>query len=184
VPKKLHNEFDKSGLSDECDSESSSSFEDKSPDERDGRTVNKDLKIEIVSFGYKAGPTPHANMLFDVRFLQNPFWIDELRDKTGLEKPVQDYVLSQPLALEFVHSCNGLLERLLPGLAEKGMTKFTIAFGCTGGQHRSVSIAESIGKTLHDSLPNYMIEISHRELDGLDVISEDLSDKPSCKTKT
>jgi UPF0042 nucleotide-binding protein len=181
VSKKLHNEFDKSELSDQCNSESPSSCEDKSPELERGRKAKKDLNIEIVSFGYKAAPAPYANMLFDVRFLQNPFWIDELRDKTGLEKPVQDYVLSQSLAQEFLQSCNALLERLLPGLAEKGMTKFTIAFGCTGGQHRSVSIAESIGKTLHNSLPNYMIGISHRELDGLNVISEDLSD--TCKAK-
>jgi UPF0042 nucleotide-binding protein len=183
VPKKLHNEVEKSGLSDVFDREAECSIEDKSPEEgRVGRD-SKDLTVEIISFGYKTGSPPTANMMFDVRFLQNPFWIDELRDRTGLEKPVQDYVLSQPLAQEFLIACIALLERLLPMLAKKGTVKFTVAFGCTGGQHRSVSIAESLSKTLRESMPDYMIRISHRELDGSDMISEDLSNKPSCKAK-
>jgi len=184
VPKKPHNEVGQSGPSDLYDHESPGYVEDQSSDGIRVGTNSKDLTVEINSFGYKTGSPPAANIMFDVRFLQNPFWIEELRDRTGLEKPVQDYVLSQPLAQEFLISCIALLERLLPKLAEKGTAKFTVAFGCTGGQHRSVSIAEAIGKTLRESMPDYMIRISHRELDGSAVISEDLSNKPSCKAKS
>jgi RNase adaptor protein for sRNA GlmZ degradation len=184
VPKKLHNEAGQSGPSDLSEPQGECFIEDKSPAEARVGNKNKYLTVQIITFGYKTGSLPNANMMFDVRFLQNPFWIEELRDRTGLEKPVQDYVLSQPLAQEFVSACIALLERLLPKLAEQGTDNFTVAFGCTGGQHRSVSIAESIGKSLRESNPDYIIRISHRELDGSDVISEDLSNKPSCKAKS
>jgi RNase adapter protein RapZ len=159
-------------------------FEDESPLQGEEKPTGKDLIVRITSFGFKSGPPPEANMMFDVRFLQNPFWIDELRDLTGLEKPVQDYVLGQPLAQEFILACNALLMRLLPQLANGGAESFSIAFGCTGGQHRSVSIAEALARKLQDSCPDYMIRISHRELDEADAISQDLSNKSSCHAKT
>jgi RNase adaptor protein for sRNA GlmZ degradation len=163
---------------------SASSFEDKSPQQGKANSTGKKLVVEISSFGFKSGPPPEANMVFDVRFLQNPFWIDELRDLTGLEKPVQDYVLGQPLAQEFIGACNALLMRLLPQLANSGAESFSIAFGCTGGQHRSVSIAEALARKLQDSCPDYIIRISHRELDEGDAISQDLTSKSSCHAKT
>jgi len=181
LPKKIQNEAGPSGG---FEPESDCCIEDKSPSEGKVENESKELMVEIITFGYKTGSLPSANMMFDVRFLQNPFWVEELRERTGLEKPVQDYVLSQPLAQEFVSACIALLERVLPKLAEQGTEKFVVAFGCTGGQHRSVSIAEAIGKSLRESRPNYMIRISHRELDGSNVIPEDLSDKASCKAKS
>ena len=131
------------------------------------------LEIKIVSFGYKSGPPPHANMLFDVRFLDNPYWVEELRPLTGLDKAVQEYVLEQPLAKHFLHSLIAMASEVLPEMAKRKAKAVTIAFGCTGGQHRSASIAEYTAKTLKELFPRYMVRISHRELDGRRSVSED-----------
>jgi RNase adapter protein RapZ len=101
----------------------------------------------------------------------------------GLEQPVQDYVLSQPLAREFIDSCQALLQQLLPRLAEDGIREFTIAIGCTGGQHRSVSVTEIIARKLQESCPDYMIRICHRELDARAGTPENFSDD-SCSNET
>lgn len=124
------------------------------------------LTIKVISFGYKSGPPPEANMLFDLRFLDNPYWVDELRPLTGLDKPVQNYVLEQQAAKEFLACFSQILEIVLTGSKERNTEIFTIALGCTGGQHRSVSIAEHIGKILKEKLSGteHLIEISHREI--------------------
>src|SRR5262249_44007620 len=93
------------------------------------------LEVTVMSFGYKEGPPPLTNMVFDVRFLKNPFWIAELRPLSGLDQPVQDYVVKQALAREFLDSLLILLNSVLPRFAELELTDFSIAFGCTGGQH-------------------------------------------------
>jgi UPF0042 nucleotide-binding protein len=123
------------------------------------------LEIEIISFGFKAGPPPKAHMLFDVRFLKNPFWVDRLRPLTGLDNEVQDYVLEQHLAKEFLVNLVRMLKVILPEVAERKIEHYTIAFGCTGGQHSSTSIVEYLAKVLHNSFPNYTIKTYHRELD-------------------
>ena len=154
------------------------SIEDLSGSHAKARPVEKKFQILITSFGYKAGSPPPANMLFDVRFLQNPYWVEELRPLTGLDKPVQDYVLSQPLAQEFLTSCIGLLELVLPHMEAREMPDFTVAFGCTGGQHRSTSVALAAAEKLRDLFPDYMIRICHRELDAKSLMPEDSSVPP------
>ncbi len=146
-------------------------LEDHSPAKSLGKNVGA-FTVNIMSFGYKEGSPPYANMLYDVRFLQNPYWVEELRPLNGLEKRVQDYVLGQPLAQTFSADCIRLLERLLPELALQEINQYSVALGCTGGQHRSVSIAEHLARELQKKLPDYIIKVSHRELGADNVTSE------------
>jgi UPF0042 nucleotide-binding protein len=127
---------------------------------------NEQLSVTIISFGYKEGPPPNANVLFDVRFLKNPYWVDELRPLTGLDKAVQDYVLEQEAAKDFLQSIIAMMKSLLPQLTELNIYEFTIAFGCTGGQHRSTALAESLSKELKSIFPKYEFACKHRELSG------------------
>jgi UPF0042 nucleotide-binding protein len=119
-----------------------------------------------MSFGYKEGQPPLANLVFDVRFLKNPFWVEELKPLTGLDKPVQDYVLQQPLAKDFLAAVIHMLETLLPRLEEQNISDFTIAFGCTGGQHRSATLVEALASQLTKMYPHYRITRTHRELEA------------------
>lgn len=123
------------------------------------------LQIIITSFGYKQGPPPLANIVFDVRFLKNPYWVEELRPLTGLDNPVQQYVLEQELAQDFLESMKGLLAKVLPKMAELKVGKFVIAFGCTGGQHRSATLVEKLADELAAAYPDYNVVKQHRELD-------------------
>lgn len=123
------------------------------------------LQIIITSFGYKQGPPPLANIVFDVRFLKNPYWVEELRPLTGLDHPVQQYVLEQELAQDFLESMKGLLAKVLPKMAELKVEKFVIAFGCTGGQHRSATLVEKLADELASTYPAYRVVKQHRELD-------------------
>lgn len=138
-----------------------------------GQSDERMLEVKIVSFGYKSGPPPHANMLFDVRFLDNPFWVEGLRSLTGLDKPVQEYVLSQPAAKHFLNALIAMATKVLPEMEYRNAKVVTIAFGCTGGQHRSASLAEYTAKKFRELFPRYMIKISHRELDGRSSLSDD-----------
>lgn len=122
------------------------------------------VSIKINSFGYKEGPPPTANAVFDMRFLKNPYWVEELRPLTGLDSPVQEYVMNQIAASEFLDSLLVMLEKLIPRLLELDVTEFSIAFGCTGGQHRSTTMAELLAKRLKALDLNIEIELSHREL--------------------
>ncbi len=124
-----------------------------------------DLQIIITSFGYKQGPPPLANIVFDVRFLKNPYWVEELRPLTGLDDPVQQYVLEQELAQDFLETLKILLAKVLPKMAELKVGKFVIAFGCTGGQHRSATLVEKLADELAEAYPTYNIVKQHRELD-------------------
>lgn len=122
------------------------------------------LEITVASFGYKEGAPPIANLVFDVRFLKNPFWVDELRPLTGMDKAVQDYVLQQPLAVDFLSSVLHMLDTLLPRLQEQNIADFSIAFGCTGGQHRSATMVEKLASELRRSYPHCRVTKFHREL--------------------
>lgn len=124
------------------------------------------LAIKIVSFGYKEGAPPPANLIFDVRFLKNPFWIDELRPLTGKDKPVQEYVMEQPLAREFIDSVIHMLDALVPELSRQEISDFTIAFGCTGGQHRSATLVETLASQIGKRYANCRVSKEHRELDS------------------
>lgn len=99
-------------------------------------------QVTVLSFGYKHGVPPDADLVFDCRFLPNPHWVDDLRPKTGLDSEVQEYVASFELTEQFLARLYPLLELLLPAYLEEGKSILTIAFGCTGGKHRSVSMAE------------------------------------------
>lgn len=124
------------------------------------------LEVTVMSFGYKEGPPPVANLVFDVRFLKNPYWVEELRPLTGRDKPVQEYVLQQTLAGEFLNSVLHMVNTLLPKLEELNICDFAIAFGCTGGQHRSATMVEALARQLTNLYPQYVIIKSHRELDA------------------
>jgi UPF0042 nucleotide-binding protein len=132
----------------------------------------RDLEVIVTSFGYKKGPPPTANVVFDVRFLKNPFWVDELKPLTGLDHPVQQYVLEQELAQDFLETLKVLLGKVLPKMAELRVGRFVIAFGCTGGQHRSATLVEKLADELAAAYPDYKIIKAHREL-GINLPDEE-----------
>jgi UPF0042 nucleotide-binding protein len=122
------------------------------------------LSIQLVSFGYKFGIPLEADLVFDVRFLQNPYYVPELRRLSGLTESVRSYVLGQPLAGSFLASVEELLALTIPAYVSEGKTRLTIAIGCTGGFHRSIALAEELGAWLteHGHGP---VSIFHRELE-------------------
>ncbi len=122
------------------------------------------LMINILSFGFKYGIPSDADLVFDVRFLPNPFYIDELKKKTGNDKPVQDYVKSFPECGQFVDKLADMLSFLIPGYVKEGKYQLVVAIGCTGGQHRSVTIANEIYDRLKKVEGNFGLKLSHREL--------------------
>ena len=108
------------------------------------------MRITIMSFGFKYGIPLDVDMVFDVRFLPNPHWEEALRPLTGRDKAVADFVLAQPEAQDFLSQVDGLVTSLIPGFEREGKTYLTIAVGCTGGQHRSVAIAEALSLAVRD----------------------------------
>ena len=125
--------------------------------------------VNVVSFGFKKGDPPQANVVMDVRFLKNPFWVEELRPLTGRDQPVKDYVMEQSSAQEFINNLKTLVSHVIPVMFvnQANIDSFTIALGCTGGQHRSVAVAEEVAKYLKDNYPEYKVSLSHRELDQI-----------------
>jgi UPF0042 nucleotide-binding protein len=111
-------------------------------------TAAAGMQTAIVSFGYKHGLPMDVDIVFDCRFLPNPFWDEHLRPLTGLDAPVRDDVLGQPEAGPFLDQVEGLLTLLVPSFEREGKSYLTIAFGCTGGQHRSVAVAEEVAARL------------------------------------
>ncbi|MFC6324277.1 RNase adapter RapZ [Companilactobacillus baiquanensis] len=118
--------------------------------------------IEVMSFGFKYGLPIDADIVMDVRFLKNPYYIDSLKAKTGLDKPVYDYVMNDDQTETFYKKLYDLFEYIVPGYKKEGKTSLTIAIGCTGGQHRSVAIAQRLGTDLKEK---YYVDISHRDMD-------------------
>jgi UPF0042 nucleotide-binding protein len=106
------------------------------------------MRVSITSFGYKHGLPRESDLLFDVRFLPNPHWVPELRPQTGTDRPVADYVLSNDDAREFLRKVEDLLGFLIPRFEAEGKSYLSIGIGCTGGRHRSVALAEEIGRWL------------------------------------
>jgi len=121
------------------------------------------LKVHVMSFGFKYGPPSEADMIFDLRFLPNPYFVKELREQTGKDAPVRDYVLAADPGQEFLRRLTEFLLYLLPLYAKEGRYRLTLAFGCTGGRHRSVAVAESIFDTL--SKAGYNISLEHRHIE-------------------
>lgn len=120
------------------------------------------LSVTVLSFGFKFGVPHEADLVFDVRFLPNPFYEDDLRDHTGLEVDVRQYILDNADAVEFLERIRSLLKFLLPRYTAEPKSYLTIAVGCTGGQHRSVALAQEIGIMLRDL--NVQVRVRHREL--------------------
>jgi UPF0042 nucleotide-binding protein len=121
------------------------------------------MQTTVTSFGYKHGLPLDTDLVIDCRFLPNPHWVDDLRPLTGLDEPVRDYVLGQPLTGEFLEQVDSLLAMLLPAYVAEGKSYLTIAFGCTGGRHRSVAIAEAVTRTLRDK--GFDLRVAHRDVD-------------------
>jgi UPF0042 nucleotide-binding protein len=119
------------------------------------------MVVNVVSFGFKHGTPRDADMVLDVRFLDNPHWVDELRPLTGLDQPVADYVFSGPLAKEFMERLYALLDVMVPAFIEDGKRYLTIAIGCTGGRHRSVALAERLAEYL--ARFDVRIQLEHRD---------------------
>ncbi len=126
------------------------------------RDVSSDIIVNTMSFGYKNGVPLDADFMFDVRFLDNPYYKSELRSKTGLDIDVADYVFSQTEAEDIITNISNLMKRLIPLHSSAGKTSLTIAIGCTGGQHRSVAITEQLSKILSKKF-NSVIAI-HRDI--------------------
>ncbi len=120
------------------------------------------LQVGLVSFGFKHGPPQEADILFDVRFLPNPFFVPELRPLTGVDQTVAAYVLDSVSAQEFLARLLPLLRFLIPQYQQEGKAYLTIGIGCTGGQHRSVAVAERLRHLLQEQTET--ISITHRDL--------------------
>jgi UPF0042 nucleotide-binding protein len=122
---------------------------------------NKNIMISVVSFGYRHGVPEEADLVFDVRFLPNPHFVPEFRPYTGRHPKVAKYIRSFPQTQEFIQRISDLLIYLLPHYVEEGKSYLTIAFGCTGGQHRSVLIGEEVFKRLRKA--GYQVKAVHRD---------------------
>ena len=126
-----------------------------SKDKQVGFTVN------VMSFGFKHGLPIDADLVFDVRFLPNPYYIDQMRPKTGLDKEVSSYVLKWSETQKFLEKLTDLLTFMLPYYKREGKAQIVIAIGCTGGQHRSVALTEYISNYFQES---YTVHVSHRDI--------------------
>jgi UPF0042 nucleotide-binding protein len=121
------------------------------------------MRTRLLSFGFKYGVPVDADLILDVRFIENPYFIPELKDYSGLDRPVAEFVLGKPDAQGFIERALALLEFGLPRYEAEGKSYLTVAIGCTGGRHRSVAIAEEMGVTLRERL-GLVIDVSHRDI--------------------
>jgi UPF0042 nucleotide-binding protein len=122
------------------------------------------LSLQVISFGFKFGVPVEADLVFDVRFMENPFYRPELRESSGLTEPVREFVLAQPITERFLEQLDSLFATLIPAYLAEGKTRLTIAVGCTGGFHRSVAISEALASQLAD-LGMGPVMVWHRELE-------------------
>ena len=118
------------------------------------------MVVRLLSFGFKYGIPAHADLVLDLRFLPNPHFVEALRPKTGMDPEVSKYVLDAPQTQEFLRRLRPLLDFSLPQHAREGKAYLTVAFGCTGGRHRSVAIAEELGRQLGSA---HEVVVSHRD---------------------
>jgi UPF0042 nucleotide-binding protein len=121
------------------------------------------LMITIMSFGFKNGIPLEADLVFDVRFLPNPFYIDELKKKTGNDKEVSDYVMSFPEAGQFLDKLADMVRFLVPNYIKEGKYRLVIAIGCTGGKHRSITLANALYDRMKDQ-GSYGLTLVHRDV--------------------
>lgn len=121
-----------------------------------------ELTVSVTSFGFKYGLPAEADLVFDVRFLPNPFYVDELRNQTGLERGVRDYVFNSRQTTEFLEKLEDLLAFLLPNYREEGKSTLIIAVGCTGGRHRSVAVTHALTEYIRGL--GYHASENHRDM--------------------
>ena len=126
-----------------------------------GRSSSNAMAVRVVSFGFKFGLPVDADLVFDVRFLDNPHFVDALRPQTGLDAPVRDFVLGSPETVELIDDVSTFLGHTLPRYEREGKAYLTIAIGCTGGRHRSVAIVEALTARLR---PSCKVSASHRDI--------------------
>ncbi len=121
------------------------------------------LEICCMSFGFKHGMTPDADIVLDVRFLDNPFYVPALKEKSGLDSAVQDFVLKDDSAQEFLLRLYALLDHVVPLYRYKNRQRLTVAFACTGGRHRSVTVAETVAAHLREQ--GQAVTVCHRDIE-------------------
>lgn len=124
--------------------------------------AERSMEVRVLSFGFKHGIPAEADLVFDVRFLPNPYYVAELRSLTGLDAGVRDYALASPQSQEFLQKLVAFVTYLLPRYVEEGKASLTIAVGCTGGHHRSVAVAHALADAIGKL--NYPVSESHRDL--------------------
>ena len=124
----------------------------------------KNLFVTVLSFGFKYGIPTDADLVFDVRFLPNPYYVPELKHKTGEQQEVRDYVLASPVSTEFLEKLIDMIKFLIPNYIDEGKNQLVIGIGCTGGHHRSVTVANELYRQLNNMDANYGIRISHRDI--------------------
>lgn len=127
-----------------------------------GGDTKRKLVVNVMSFGYKFGIPLEADLVFDVRFLPNPYYVSELRDKTGLDEPVSEFVFRSPETQEFMKKLENLIDFLLPLYVEEGKLGLTVAIGCTGGRHRSAAIAQALADFIEEQ--GYAVQCIHRDI--------------------
>ncbi len=129
----------------------------------------KRITVNVLSFGFKYGIPMDADLVMDVRFLPNPFYIPELKEKTGLDSEVSDYVMSFEVAQQFAHKLRDMFDFLMPQYVAEGKSNIVIAIGCTGGKHRSVTLANELTRHLTDR--GYNTFVNHRDINKDRVIT-------------
>ena len=127
----------------------------------------RNLFVTVLSFGFKYGIPEDADLIFDVRFLPNPFYLEDLRKKSGLDAPVRDYVMQGTDGNAFLQKLDDLIDFLIPRYIQEGKNQLVIGIGCTGGKHRSVTIAEALHRHL-ETIPDLGLKIEHRDLERED----------------
>ncbi len=125
--------------------------------------ASKATRVTVMSFGFKYGLPSDADLVADARFLPNPFWVPDLRAQSGLDEPVREYVLGRTGAHEFIDAYVAAMAPVLEGYRRENKRHATIAVGCTGGRHRSVAVAEELGRRLRE-LPGVSVNVRHRDL--------------------
>lgn len=138
---------------------------------RFGRDDSERMAVSVQSFSYKRGLPRGLDMVFDCRFLSNPYWQEELRDKNGRDPDVASYIQTDPLFADFFEKLRDLLFLLLPAQSNEGKAHLAIGFGCTGGQHRSVAVAEKLGNVLAEA--GWPVSKRHRELERKAAVTPD-----------
>ena len=123
----------------------------------------KNLMISVLSFGFKYGIPQDCDLVFDVRFLPNPFYVEELKHKTGNDREVQDYVMGSELSGIFLDKLTDMLDFLIPNYVLEGKNQLVIGIGCTGGKHRSVTLANRLFERL-STRKEYGVRLEHRDI--------------------